>query len=205
MAEPEYPQKDVVVADKAATERSALINNLRTAAALVEKAGAELPEILSVGVTAEEISIQPWEPGAPVTAAAEFERLMSGPIERKAYPNPLPDGVNSGISLISITGTIDGARVVVTAATYRDTPVDGLLGMSEQAVSRLADDEEAFSDPGADRVLAEVLSSPALLPAVDTKDADDRAGHDGEPRPAVPADSDPAVAGDGGPAGPAEG
>lgn len=207
MAESEYPQTVLAtITHKADENRAQLITNLRTAAALVEKSGSDLPEILSIGVTAEEITIQPWQPGAPVQAAQAFEKLMTGPIDRRAYPNPLPDGTDYGISLIAITGTIDGARVQVTAATYRDTPVDGLLGMTEQAVGVLAGLEVPFAEPGNDRVLAETLNSPALLPAVEKKDPDDRSdAADGDVGAADAADPDPACASDGGPEGPAEG
>lgn len=193
-----------MVTDKVAAERNQLVQNLRTAAALVEKSGADLPEILSIGVTSDEITIQPWQPGAPVDAAQAFAKLMTGPVERLAYPNPLPDGVSSGISLIAITGTIDGARVQVTAATYRDTPVDGLLGMTEQAVAALASDEVPHHEAGEDQILKAYLNSSAE-PAADTKEADDRAGTDRTGGDAAAADPGADVPGDERPAGPAQG
>lgn len=209
VASTDYPAQLETTSDKIAADRTAIINHLRTAAAIVEKSGADLPEILSIGVTADEITVQPWLPGAPVQAAQAFEKLMTGPIERLAYPNPLPDGVASGISLISITGAIDGTRVKVTVATYRDTPVDGLLGMTEQAVGALANDEEPHSEPGNDRVLADTLNSPALLPAVEKKESDERDNpgdgteHGGDS--ADVADPDPARPGDERPEGTTEG
>jgi hypothetical protein len=172
--------------------RTQLINNLRTAAAIVERSGADLPEILSVGVTAEEITIQPWLPGAPVQAALAFEKVMTAPIERRAFPNPLPDSEASGISLLSISGMIDSTKVTVTVSTYRDTPVDGFLGVTEQAVTALADAEEPIAVPGNDRVLAETLNSPVLMKAVErgSDDGADDPGDDGVGADAADPDPD---------------
>lgn len=134
-----------------------LATHCRTATHILERAGTSIPEVVSIGITPDGITITPWLPGAPVSAMRAFEALMTGPIERKAYPNPIPDSAN--MSILSSTGVIDGVKVTVTAATYRPTPVDGFLGVTEQTVADIAALERPHADPRPDEpVLVEVLN-----------------------------------------------
>lgn len=137
------------------SDRAKLIANLRTAASILEVAGPDLPGVLSIGVNVDEITIQPWQPGAPVSAMRKFEHLMTGDVTRVAYPTPLP---GDRMSILVTTGVINGVQVTVSATTYRSTPVDGRLGVSEQAMAELAAQETAHDDPGPDYVLAELLA-----------------------------------------------
>lgn len=138
--------------DDPARRNARIVEKLRAAATMIEIAGKlddDLPEVMSVGVNGDEITVQPWLPGAPVQALASFEALMTSPppIDRRAYPLVL-EGAET-VSLLSITGTVDGQRVTVTAATYQDTPVDGFLGVAEATVANLAANETPIdlSDP----------------------------------------------------------
>jgi hypothetical protein len=131
-------------ADGPAQRNARIVEKLRAAARLIElasKLDGELPEVMSVGVTGEEITVQPWLPGAPVQALQSFEALMTTPppIDRKAYPLVL-EGAER-VSLLSITGEVEGQQVTVTAATHQDTPVDGFLGVAEATVANLAANE----------------------------------------------------------------
>jgi hypothetical protein len=192
---PQYPAElDLPTPGRARTERARLIANLRTAAAMLESAGTTLPEVLSVGVTAEEITVQPWLPGAPVTAMRAFEALMDGIISRQGYPNPLADG--GRLSILATTGTVQGAQVTVTASTYRDVPVDARLGISEQAMAALEAEEEPHAAVLDDRILGELLAATRRVVDNETKEDLDRA---------EPEHRDTAGAGDGGPESPAEG
>lgn len=136
-----------------------IVQQLRAAAAILEAATSDnaIPEIVSVGVNGDEITIQPWQPGAPVQAIRAFEALMNGPIDRRAFPLVL-EGAHQ-VSALQIKGTIDDSTVVVTAATYRDTPVDGFLGVTEQAVAALAAQETPITDPADAPQLGELLAS----------------------------------------------
>lgn len=135
-----------------------IVASLRAAANMIEAAavGGDLPEVMSVGVTEIEVSIQPWLPGAPVTAMRAFEALMDGDIDRKAYPLVLSGAEQ--VSMLHSTGTVDGQRVTVTAATHRDIPVDGFLGVTETTVAGIADAEESVDDPADDKVLGELVA-----------------------------------------------
>lgn len=135
-----------------------LVERLRAAATIIELAGTvddELPEVISVGVTADQVTVHPWRPGAPVQAMRQFEALMTGPIERKAHPVALT-GVEQ-VSVLSSIGDIDGVLITVHGATHRDTPVDGFLGMSDQAAAGIAAAETPISDPGDSVVLPELI------------------------------------------------
>jgi hypothetical protein len=159
-----YPRTAIAV-----PVRDKLVTHSRTAAAILERAGIDLPEVISIGVTQDGITITPWEPGAPVHAMRAFEALMTGAIDRKAYPNPVPDSAN--MSILSSTGTIDGVKVTVTAATYRPTPVDGFLGVTEQTVADIAALERPHADPRPDEpILANMLADEP-----DTEETSDRA------------------------------
>lgn len=183
--------------DEAHRRNSRIVEKLRAAATLIEiavKVDGDLPEVMSVGVNGDEITIQPWLPGAPVKALGHFEPLMTGPIERKAFPLVL-EGEQT-VSLLSVAGDVDGQRVVVSASTYRDTPVDGFLGVTEATVAELAASETVvdLSDPTPDLVKQE-LSVPAAIEVISVEqwiedkddDGDDRgasgAGDDGGPSP----------------------
>lgn len=125
-----------------------IVERLRAAATIIELAGTvddELPEVISVGVTTEQVTIHPWRPGAPITAVRQFEALMTGPIERTAHPVVLTGAER--VSLLSAIGDIDGLRVTVHAATHHDTPVDGFLGVSEQTEVAIATAEIPIVDP----------------------------------------------------------
>jgi hypothetical protein len=148
------------VAESAPQRRNAkIIAALRAAANMLEVANStdpDLPEVMSVGINTDEITIQPWLPGAPVQAMRAFENLMTGTIERKAFPLVLSGAEQ--VSLLHSSGTVDGHTVVVSAATHRDTPVDGFLGVTEQTVAAIADAEIPIEDPADDLVLAEMLA-----------------------------------------------
>lgn len=135
-----------------------LVELLRAAATMIEianKVDDDLPEVMSVGVTVDDVTIQPWRPGAPVQAMRQFEALMTGTVERKAYPLVLTGAEQ--VSVLTSTGQVDGVRVTVSAATHRDTPVDGFLGVSEQTVDQIAQAEQRIDDPAGDDQLAAVL------------------------------------------------
>lgn len=144
-------------ADGPTQRNTRIVEKLRAAARLIEiasKLDGELPEVMSVGVTAEEITVQPWLPGAPIQALRSFETLMTTPpaIDRKAYPLVL-EGAER-VSLLSITGEVEGQQVTVTAATHQDTPVDGFLGVAEATIANLAANETAIdlADPTPDLI-----------------------------------------------------
>lgn len=138
--------------------RNALIvERLRAAATMIENASAadpELPEVISVGVTGAEITLQPWLPGAPVTAMRKFESILDGPLDRKAFPLVL-NGTEQ-VALLHLGGTTNGHPAVVTVSTYRDTPVDGFLGVTEQTVAEIADTEEVADQALLDEAEARV-------------------------------------------------
>jgi hypothetical protein len=162
-----------------------IVERLRAAATIIELGGTvddELPEVISVGVTTEQVSIHPWKPGAPVTAMRQFEALMTGPIERKAHPVVLTGAEQ--VSLLTATGMIDGLTVTVQGATHQDTPVDGFLGVTEQTEATLATTEIAIVDPGDSVVLPELIEE-----------------MHGGPGQADPADSGPPAIGGPAPAG----
>lgn len=156
------PEVAQPTADGPTQRNTRVVEKLRAAARLIEMAAkldGDLPEVMSIGVTADEITVQPWLPGAPVQALASFEALMTTPpaIDRKAYPLVL-EGAER-VSLLSITGDVDGQRVTVTAATHQDTPVDGFLGVAEATVANLAANETPLTDPADSNVLPELLLS----------------------------------------------
>jgi hypothetical protein len=131
-----------------------IVERLRAAATIIELAGTvdeDLPEVISVGVTTEQVTVHPWKPGAPVQAMRQFEALMTGPIERKAHPVVLTGAEQ--VSVLSAIGEIDGVMITVHGATHRDTPVDGFLGLSEQTEVALATAEIPIMDPGDSVVL----------------------------------------------------
>ncbi len=147
------------IADSANRQHNTrIVELLRAAATMIENAG-DLPEVMSIGVTEREISIQPWLPGAPVQAMRAFEALMTGPIDRKAFPLVLSGAEH--VSMLHSSGQINGQPVIVTAATHRDTPVDGFLGVTEQTMAALAEAETPIADPADDLVLAEMLDERA--------------------------------------------
>ncbi len=144
---------------------SKIVEQLRAAATMIEM-NPDLPEIISVGVNPDEITVQPWKPGAPVQAVREFELLMNGPIDRRAYPLVL-DGAEQ-VSLITVTGAIDGHTVAVNAATHRGTPIDGFLGVAETTLVQLAEaetpvEDPADSDPEIFPKLAQLLAEPDIF------------------------------------------
>ncbi len=136
-----------------------IVKKLRAAATIIELAASvdeDLPEVISVGVTGELITIHPWKPGAPVQAMRQFEALMSGPIERKAHPYALTGAEQ--VSVLSAIGDIDGVRIEVHGATHHDTPVDGFLGVTDQAEAAIATTEIPIADPADSLVLAEMAA-----------------------------------------------
>lgn len=144
--------------DDALRRNKRIVELLRAAASMIEIAttlDGDLPEVMSVGVTTDEITIQPWAPGAPIRALTHFEPLMDPPIERKAYPLVL-QGAET-VSMLTIAGNVDGHRVVVSAATHRDLPVDGFLGVSEQTVAAIAANEVPITDPQDSDVLPTLI------------------------------------------------
>ncbi len=175
MVEPDYlpvpaePNKD----DARRRANAKIVEKLRAAATIIELAGTvdeELPEVISVGVTGELITIHPWKPGAPVTAMRQFEALMSGPIERKAHPYALTGAEQ--VSVLSAIGDIDGVRIEVHGATHQDTPVDGFLGVTDQAEAAIATTEIPITDPADSTVLAAMAEEKAAekvaeVPAVE--------------------------------------
>lgn len=176
VAEDYLPDKvDGRPGDEQARRRNAdIVAKLRAAATMIEiasKVDDNLPEVMSVGVTMEEVTIQPWLPGAPITAIRHFEALMTGPIKREAYPFVLTGAQQ--VSVLRITGDVNGVQLTVSATTHRDTPVDGFLGVTEQTVAQLAAAETPTSDPG-DSLVLEVMPKEAPVPALEqSSDADE--------------------------------
>jgi hypothetical protein len=139
-----------------------IVAMLRAAATMIEIANTaddDLPEVMSVGVNLDEVTIQPWRPGAPVQAMRQFEALMTGTVDRKAFPLVLT-GVEQ-VSILQSTGQVDGVQLTVSAATHRDTPVDGFLGVTEQTVDRIAQQEQRIDEPAGDEHLAALLEDRA--------------------------------------------
>lgn len=150
-----------------------IVELLRAAATMIEianKVDDDLPEVMSVGVNGDEVTIQPWRPGAPVQAMRQFEALMTGTVERLAYPLVLAG--TEQVSLLRTTGQVDGVQVTVTAATHRDTPVDGFLGVSEQTVEGIAQAEERIDRPGGDEHLAGLLTERAAAEVIGELEAE---------------------------------
>lgn len=99
----------------------------------------ELPEYLSVAVTADGVWLTPWIHGAPITAVLAWIDMID---------NPEVTSVNYGEhTSVHAVGLFDAVRLHVSSTTHRlvQTQPDGRVSIDE--LRRIASEEEAFETP----------------------------------------------------------